>query len=168
MTDIPPVDRSNQCLVGGGNPEDNPDYRDLRPDGQQKDYVVLCDAERAKGFVRPVRRSYRHVGAPHLKNGLRDLTEEEKDRYAECGYVKFEKYPDDRLPVTGRFWTQAQLDRIGRGCQAVTTMSQPIAETYARDPGFYGATFCSGCHQHHPVGEYGEFVWEGADEMVGT
>lgn len=27
----------------------------------QKAYVVLSEAERAKGFVRPVRRSYRHV-----------------------------------------------------------------------------------------------------------
>lgn len=28
--------------------------------GQQKAYVVLSEEERAKGFVRPVRRSYRH------------------------------------------------------------------------------------------------------------
>lgn len=27
---------------------------------QQKDYVVLSEAERAKGFVRPMRRSYVH------------------------------------------------------------------------------------------------------------
>jgi hypothetical protein len=29
--------------------------------GQQKGYVVLAEEERAKGFVRPVRRSYRHL-----------------------------------------------------------------------------------------------------------
>lgn len=29
--------------------------------GQQQDYVVLADEERAKGFVRPVRRSYKHL-----------------------------------------------------------------------------------------------------------
>lgn len=29
--------------------------------GQQQDYVVLAEEERAKGFVRPVRRSYRHL-----------------------------------------------------------------------------------------------------------
>jgi len=29
--------------------------------GQQQGYVVLADEERAKGFVRPVRRSYRHL-----------------------------------------------------------------------------------------------------------
>src|ERR1700680_2403026 len=28
--------------------------------GQQRDYVGLSDEERAKGFVRPVRRSYMH------------------------------------------------------------------------------------------------------------
>jgi hypothetical protein len=28
--------------------------------GMQKDYVVLTEEERAKGFVRPVRRAYRH------------------------------------------------------------------------------------------------------------
>ena len=28
--------------------------------GQQKNYVVLCETERAKGFVRPYRDAYRH------------------------------------------------------------------------------------------------------------
>jgi hypothetical protein len=31
-----------------------------RPDGQHTDHWILSDAERAKGFVRPVRRSYQH------------------------------------------------------------------------------------------------------------
>lgn len=47
------------------------------------------------------------------------------------------------------------------GCGAVTTMSLPIAETYARDPHFYGSTYCVGCRMHRPVGEHGEFVWDG-------
>lgn len=38
-----------------------PEHRELRPDGQQKGYVVLAEEERAKGFVRPVRRSYKHL-----------------------------------------------------------------------------------------------------------
>jgi hypothetical protein len=41
-----------------------PEHRDTLKDGpragQQKDYVVLAEEERAKGFVRPVRRSYKH------------------------------------------------------------------------------------------------------------
>lgn len=53
-------------------------------------------------------------------------------------------------------------------CGAVTTMGTAIAETYARNPFFYGATFCVNCSMHRPVGEDGEFVWEGTDQKVGT
>lgn len=53
-------------------------------------------------------------------------------------------------------------------CGAVTTMGQRIAETYARDPHFYSGTFCCGCGAHFPVGENGEFVWDGTTEKVGT
>ena len=44
-------------------------------------------------------------------------------------------------------------------CGQVTTMAQAIAETYARDPAFYGATYCATCRQHRPVGAAGEFHW---------
>lgn len=38
-----------------------PDHREIDPTtGMQKAYVVLSDEERAKGFVRPVRRTYLH------------------------------------------------------------------------------------------------------------
>lgn len=53
-------------------------------------------------------------------------------------------------------------------CGTVTTMGRAIAETYARDPSFYGGTFCVGCRAHFPVGEAGEFVWDGTDLKVGT
>lgn len=33
----------------------------IQADGQQKDYIVLSQEERDKGFVRPVRRSYIHL-----------------------------------------------------------------------------------------------------------
>ncbi len=92
------------------------DHREINPaTGLQKDYVVLSADERAKGFVRPVRREYRHL---------------------KCGVV--------------------------------TKMAQSIAETYAREPGFYSGTFCVGCRTHFPVGEAGEFVWDGTDIKVGT
>ena len=39
-----------------------PDHREIEPStGMQKAYVVLSAEERAKGFVRPVRRSYIHI-----------------------------------------------------------------------------------------------------------
>jgi hypothetical protein len=44
-------------------------------------------------------------------------------------------------------------------CGTITIMGQALAETYARDPHFYGGTFCAGCRVHYPVGESGEFVW---------
>lgn len=79
-------------------------------------YLVLSDEEKAKGFVRPVRRTYEHQ--------------------APCG--------------------------------GVTTMGLSIAETYARDPHFYGATYCCKCNKHRPVGLNGEFYWYNSDEKVGT
>jgi hypothetical protein len=36
-------------------------HRELKENGQQQGYVVLDAEERAKGFVRPVRRSYVHT-----------------------------------------------------------------------------------------------------------
>jgi hypothetical protein len=92
-----------------------PEHRKLKENGQQQDYVVLAESEREKGFVRPVRRAYKHLT-----------------------------------------------------CGSVTTMSQPLAETYARDPYFYSGTFCVGCRGHFPVGDDGEFVWDGTSEKVGT
>lgn len=85
---------------------------DSEPVPQAPVYLVLSDAEKAKGFVRPVRRSYVH---------------------STCG--------------------------------AVTTMSQSIAETYAREPSFYGATYCCWCTKHLPVAE---FTWDGTQERVGS
>jgi len=55
---IPPVDRSQRCTTSG-NPETS-DHRELKENGQQKDYIILCEAERKKGFVRPVRKTYIH------------------------------------------------------------------------------------------------------------
>lgn len=107
-----PVDRSACQLSGGG--EITPDHRDLKDNGQQKGYVVLTAAERAKGFVRPYRDAYRHLK-----------------------------------------------------CNKITTMSRDIAETYARDPGFYSGTFCTTCRAHFPVGENGEFTWYEMDGREG-
>lgn len=136
--------------------------------GQHTSYYILSESERAKGFVRPVRTSYRHVGIPGPANALRDLTPEETERYSKIGYVKFEAYPKTEGSPIGRFWTQEQLDKIGTGCGVVTSMPRAIAETYARDPNFYGKTMCCGCGVHLPVGANGEFVWDKSTERVGT
>lgn len=54
-------------------------------------------------------------------------------------------------------------------CGGVTRMAEAIAETYARQPTFYGATYCVKCQTHLPVGEDGEFIWDdGSGQKVGT
>lgn len=50
-------------------------------------------------------------------------------------------------------------------CGCVTTMNVAIAETYARDPKFYGYTFCVQCNTHLPVAE---FEWTNDREKVGS
>ncbi len=102
------------CTTDGRPPD--PDYaelhnapRPIKDNGQHESYYVLCAEERAKGFIRPVRRSYRHI---------------------KCGSVTF--------------------------------MGLALAETYARDPYFYGGTMCVGCGTHFPlVGADGvrQFIW---------
>jgi hypothetical protein len=41
-------------------------------------------------------------------------------------------------------------------CGTVTTMGRALSETYARNPKFYGATYCVQCSAHFPVNE---FLW---------
>lgn len=105
---------------------------DDKPVPQNEAYLVLSDEERAKGFVRPVRLAYIHVG----------------DEGHEI---------DPNNP--------AKHGRKPPGCGVETRMSQAIAETYARDPKFYGSTYCVGCKMHRPVSE---FVWSNTDEVVGS
>lgn len=54
---------------------------------------------------------------------------------------------------------------VHKTCGTVTRMGRSIAETYARDPGFYNGTFCVGCSKHFPLSE---FVWDGTEEIVGS
>lgn len=87
---------------------------DDTPTEQAPVYLILSDEERAKGFIRPIRRSYTHLV-----------------------------------------------------CGTETTMGQAIAETYARQPSFYGATWCMHCRRHLAVGADGEFIWPDGSK-VGT
>jgi hypothetical protein len=85
---------------------------DETPRPQQEVYLVLSAEERAKGFIRPVRRTYLH-----------------------------------------------------KTCNTTTTMAQAIAESYARDPKMYGATYCVYCAMHKPVDQ---FVWLDDGSVVGS
>ena len=61
-----------------------------------------------------------------------------------------------------------QQDYIHDTCGGETHMGLALSETYARDPKFYGATFCVHCGNHFPVGEDGEFTWTKSRMKVGT
>ena len=105
---------------------------DTEPGPQNEVYLVLSEEERAKGFVRPLRRSYVHVGP-----GGHEVDPENPRRHG----------------------------RTGRGCGVETRMGLALCETYAREPKFYGATYCVGCSMHLPVDE---FVWAEDGERVGS
>ena len=61
-------------------------------------------------------------------------------------------------------------------CGTVTTMGLAIAETYARDPKFYGGTFCCHCGKHFPLQHWDRekgaavdaFVWDPDGSPVGS
>jgi len=162
----PPVDRNALCTTDGRTVAEARASQ-TNETGQHPSYIVLCEEERAKGFVRPYRDRYRHVGE-RPKYPLLDLTPEQHERYDQFGrYVKFEAYPEGSPESNGgssigRYWTAAQLSS---GCGTVTTMGRALSETYARDPKFYGATFCCGCNRHLPVAE---FVWSADGARVGS
>lgn len=144
--------------------------------GQHEIYLVLSEEERAKGFVRPVRNSYIHVGKyVEVKPGstIEELPVDEAKRFGtdpdgSQRYFYFMRYPESESPIIGKALTLAEYKNLGKrigGCGTVTTMGTALAETYARDPKFYGATYCVGCGKHLPVDE---FVWEGTNELVGS
>ena len=118
--------------------------------GQQKGYVVLSEEERAKGFIKPLRHSYIHVGPAGPRFSLRDLTEAEQERFKdlpeEYRYIKYEKFPEEE---SGRYWTQKLLDSVDKGCGTRTTMNTALAETYARRPDFYGGDVL--CRLSYPL-----------------
>lgn len=119
----------------------------------QKVLIDLTEDERFKGFVRKAHQTYTHVGR-HPKYPLRDLTPEEQEAFGGYGYTKFEIYPDEDSPVTGRFWTEKEL--ASSGCGTVTKVALEDAEIHARNPRFHRDLHCQHCGKLMVVEE---FVW---------
>jgi hypothetical protein len=89
---------------------------------------------------------------PRLTHGPDDEPTEQADVYLVLsdeertkGFVR---------PLRTSYWHSA--------CGESTSMGQAIAETYARDPGFYGATYCATCRMHRPVAE---FTWPDGSQV---
>ncbi len=72
--DVPPVDRSNLCTTDG-RPVADARASQTNETGQHPSYIVLCDTERAKGFVRPYRHSYKHKTCGSVTSMGRALSE---------------------------------------------------------------------------------------------
>lgn len=67
-----PVDRSAVQLSGGAPVTEG--HREINPaTGQQKGYIVLTEAERSKGYVRPFRDAYRHAKCGAITTMSRDI-----------------------------------------------------------------------------------------------
>lgn len=56
---------SDRMLTDGSPVPEDGSHKELRPDGQQRGYIVLTPEERAKGFVQPVRQRYLHKTCGH-------------------------------------------------------------------------------------------------------
>lgn len=158
---------SPKMCTTSGRPVDVVRAEQTETTGQHKDYIVLCDKKRAKGFVRPYRDKYIHSGRsicaktryvkPGMLGGPRDVCALPFDHEGECEGPTYNV-------------TQAEQSRLLEshrkgGCGTETIMGRALSETYARDPSFYGATFCCQCNRHLPVGE---FVWSADSETVGS
>jgi hypothetical protein len=76
------------------------------------------------------------------------------------GYVVLT--PEERAKGFVRPVRQAYTHKT---CGTDTHMGLSLAETYARDPGFYSGTFCVFCKNHFPLDQ---FVWLGTDEQLGS
>lgn len=112
LPEQPPAAPEPRLCTTNGRPVEEVRATQTNATGQYDGYIVLCEDERQKGFVRPYRDRYQH-----------------------------------------------------RTCGTITTMGRALSETYARDPTFYGATFCVGCNRHLPVAE---FVWSRDGQQVGS
>lgn len=65
----------------------------------------------------------------------------------------------------GEFVNQLCLSYEHEVCGGVTQMHRAIAETWAKDPHFYAATYCVRCRMHRPVNE---FYWADGGGRLGS
>lgn len=114
-----------------------PGFRDNEPPPTDRSQRVLTDGS-------PVTPDHRELKDNGQQKGYVVLTETERAK----GYVRPVRYVYTHRP-----------------CGTDTRMGAAIAETYARDPGFYSGTFCVQCGKHYPLDE---FVWKDTDEVVGS
>lgn len=67
---------------------------------------------------------------------------------------QYERHPSD---LSGEIVRPYREKYIHDTCGVLTRMPAVCAETYQRNPKYYGTTFCCGCGDYFPVAE---FKWE--------
>lgn len=123
---------------------------DEKPGQMNVKYLVLSEEERAKEFVRPLRHRYVHLGVAFD---------------ARVAAAELQRELDGETITLPDLMERAKKLASSDTCGCVTWMNAAIAETYARNPSFYGATWCARCSMHRPLTE---FLWveEGTDRIV--
>jgi hypothetical protein len=66
---------TKRTLVDGRPVPEDYSHVELKPNGQQKDYIVLAEEERKKGWVRPYRDAYRHEKCGQITTMSRAIAE---------------------------------------------------------------------------------------------
>lgn len=110
----------------------------------------------------PLPQDYRDINpATGQQKAYAVLSEDERAK----GFVRPVRTAYVHAGVGAKFEGPVLVKAGEGGCGTRTVMAPSIAETYARDPGFYSGTFCCSCRTHRPLAE---FVWEGTQEVVGS
>lgn len=100
---VPPVDRTKLCTTDGRSPAEARASQ-TNETGQHPSYIVLCDEERAKGFVRPYRDRYQHTTCGTVTTMGRALSEtyaRDPKFYSHTFCVHCNRHP----PVDEFVWT---------------------------------------------------------------
>lgn len=148
-----PPDVASQQVVGllpkrGTLLRRDPDLP-LPPGGPRPSGMVVGDDGRCLLDGSPVHPSNAHVRK--LKDGQ------------QTSYVRMS---DARIAGTPAIRPYRRMIRH-LTCMTVTEMHEKMAQTIAREPGFYKALFCAKCGKHFKIGADGEFIWKDSDARVG-
>jgi hypothetical protein len=85
---------------------------------------------------------YTHIGLEFPSN-LRFLEEKERRDWSHFGYIAYEKYPEEKYPVTGRYYTFLDL----YGCNGVS----PNRELSLDIP---NEIYCVHCHRNFSINQF--------------
>jgi len=111
-------------LVDGRPVPDDDSHKELKPNGQQRDYVVLSPDELRKGYIKPWRNSYKHSCGvvTRMSDAIASTYAREPWFYSGTFCVgchahfplnEFTWEPDGES-MEPKNWPQSELDRIAK------------------------------------------------------